>query len=201
MMALRWSPARTRSRAEYTAQAQLESLGIDVFMPCVLTPRARPGRDDAPLFPGYLFVHLDRDEDRTHLLRSLPQYLGLVAFGGTAPPVADDVIDGIAERVDAINSGGGLEVRPAHGDRVVLTVGRTELSAQVVDRDASPRSRIRVLLEFLGRQVPAELSPGSAALMGLRPRERMLASRVPRRTRGRRRWIQGFGDREPVPAV
>ena len=194
-MALRWYLARTRSRAEYSARDQLQSIGVDVFMPRVLTLHPRPGRDEAPLYPGYLFLRLDREADHAPDLRMVPRIRGLVSFGGEVPSVDDRVIDAIAERVEAINAGGGLWTSPAHGDQVTVTIGRTEVPAQVVDHNASPRARVRVLLEFFGRQVPAELSAGSAAFAGRRPLDRIVRPRIPRRTRGRGRWIQGYGVR------
>ena len=202
-MARRWHLARTGLRGEYAASDQLRSLGVEVFFPCVLTPHPRPGRDDAPLYPGYLFLRLDRNEDRAPLLRMVPQMRGLVSFGGEVPSVDDEVIDAIAEQVSAINADGGLWTSPAHGAQITVTVGRTELPAQVVDHNASPRARVRVLLEFFGRQVPAELSAGSAAFAGHGPLGRILRPRVPRRTRGRRRWIQGYGLQvaEPAPVA
>lgn len=201
-MAGHWYLARTRSRAEYAARDQLSSLGVDVFMPSVVTPEPRPGRDDTPLFPSYLFVRFGPDEDRGARLRMVPPVIGLVTFGGEAPPVEERVIETIAERVDAINAGGGLRMLPEAGGRVMLTVGQTELPAEVVDHTASPRARVRVLLEFLGRQVPAEISVGSTALTGTKkPVDRMLSAPVPRRTRGRGRWIQGYGARVAHPAL
>ena len=201
-MAGHWYLARTRSRAEYAARDQLSSLGVDVFMPSVVTPEPRPGRDDTPLFPSYLFVRFGLGEDRTARLGMVPQVIGLVTFGGEAPPVEERVIETIAERVDAINAGGGLRMLPEARGRVVLTVGQTELPAEVVDHTASPRARVRVLLEFLGRQVPAEIRVGSTALTGTKkPVDRMLSAPVPRRTRGRGRWIQGYGARVAHPAL
>ena len=199
-MAGRWHLARTRSRVEYAARDQLRALDVEVFMPCVRSPQPRPARDDTPLFPSYLFVRLDPDGDRA-ALRSVPQLIGLVAFDGDVPEVDERVIEAIAARVDAINAGGGLRMVPADGGRVMLTVGQTEVPAEVVDH-ASPGARVRVLLEFLGRQVPAEITVGSAALTGSKkPVDRMLSAPVPRRTRGRGRWIQGYGAREAQPAL
>ena len=199
-MALRWYLARARPRGEYAARDQLRSLDVDVFMPTVLTPQPRPGREDAPLYPGYLFLRLDRDEDHADRLRMIPQFAGFVTFGGIAPPVDDHVIEGIAGQVDAVNATGGLWRRPAHGDRVVVTLGGTEIPAEVVDHNASPRARVRVLLEFLGRQVPAELSGGTAARAGFQSPDFVPAPKAARRTRGGRRWIRGYGARATVPA-
>ena len=195
-----WYLARTRSRAEYAARDQLQAIGVDAFIPSVLTPQPRPGRTDAPLYPGYLFLRLDRDKHGTDRLRMVPHLRGLVAFGGHVPQVDDRVIDAIAERVEALNAGGGLWTHPAHGAQVTVTMGRTEVPVEVVDNKASPRERVQVLLEFLGRQVVAELSAGSAALAGYIPLGRIVASGAPRRTRGRRRWIQGYGVRVAEPA-
>ena len=194
-MALKWYVASTRSRCEYLARDQMETAGLEVLMPCARTPRPRPGHNDAPMFPGYLFVHCDLAEQAWSQLRRVPQLLGLVGFGGVLASVPDEVIDELVQRIDAVNGRGGLWLRFKPGDRVRVTLGPLESLAEVVEDAKSPEGRVRVLLDFLGGLTEARVPwihvqpVGKHSLIGSEH------GNSPRRTRGGRRWIRGYGPR------
>jgi len=194
-MALAWYVARTRPLAEYWARDHLEARGIECFLPAVCALSPRRGRKDAPLFPGYLFTRYDLEEQGELLLRQVPQVLGLVQFGGVVPPVPDEVMADLTIRVKEINMTGGLCTRFRAGERVWVIYGATETLADVVEKPKSAQARVRVLLEFMGRLVPAQVPRQSLRPASMDEATMNERRRAPRRTRGRGRWIQGFGPR------
>jgi transcriptional antiterminator RfaH len=196
-MAHKWYVARTKALAEYTARDRLETAGCEVFLLCVGTVRPRRGREDAPLFPGYLFLHYDLEEIGQEFLAQVPQLVGLVAFDGVVTAVPDEVIAELKERVEAINGSGGLWTRFRSGDRVRVTLGPSESFAEVVIETKSPRDRVRVLLEFLGRSVYAEVPWKDVRPVGVDEGARSAQSTKYkiRRTRGKGRYTKGFGHR------
>ncbi len=158
-MAPAWYVAHTWSQAEYRARDQLRAGAFECFLPTVSTPSPRRGKEDAPLFPGYLFVRYELQEWGTRPLgwgQGLPV---LVTFGGVAPSVPDQVIDQLRQRVSESNGGGGLWRRYEPGDHVLVSLGspESETLAEVVTGAKSPEGRVRVLLELLGRQVQAQV--------------------------------------------
>ena len=192
---LRWYAARTRPLTEYAAKDRLEAEGVETFLPCMSTTTPRRGRSDEPLFPSYLFLRLDLEDDGTSVVRRIPAVMGLVRFDGAAAPVDEQVIDELVERVESIEASGGHWQRFEEGDTVWLRSGAIQSLAQVVTGATSPDGRVRVLLDFLGRKVYAdapwcrvELARGDAA--------RAFRSGRPRRTRGKGRWIQGYRPQE-----
>src|SRR3989441_3652468 len=83
-----WYVVRTKARKEDFAVQQLERRGVAVFLPRIL----EYGRDEiAPLFPGYLFVHIALLE-QYHRVVWAPGVRSFVAFGSTPTPVQDAVI-------------------------------------------------------------------------------------------------------------
>ena len=191
---LRWYAARTRALAEYGARAHLESEGIETFLPCVNTPTPRRGHDDGPLFPGYLFVRCDLEEQGSQWLRGTATLVGLVRFDGVPAALPDEVITELTERVEAIDQSGGHWRRFREGEVVTVNSGSIHQLGQVVAGTKSPEGRVRLLLEFMGRHVYAEVPwkhLGLAASAGNEVGEH----RTPRRTRGKGRWIGGFGPR------
>jgi len=191
-MTLRWYAARTKPLKEYAAREQMETAGFEVFLPCVKTLRPRRGRRDTPLFSGYLFLRHDLEGQGWGSMHRLPQFVRLVAFGGVVPPVPDEVITELGRRVAAVNDVGGLWTRFQPGDRVRVALGPMESLGEVVEEAKSSRRRVRVLLDFLGRQVYAQIPrPG---LQAVRAEEPLANSnyRPPRRTRGKGRWLRGY---------
>ncbi len=201
-MALKWYAARTRPQAEYLARDRLETDGLEVFLPCVRTPRPRPGHGDVPLFPGYLFLQCDPEE---HSLPRLPQLMNLVRFDGEVASVPDDVIHDLDLRVKAISGSGGLWNRFRDGERVRIAVGPSESLAEVVEGANSPEGRVRVALSFMGRRVETEVPWRDVQPVGLsgvvpiyqdgRPEEQARHGGSVRRTRGKGRRIKGRGPR------
>ena len=189
-----WYLMRTRAMSEYLAAAALERNGYEFFFPRVETPKPRPGYDDMPLFPGYVFVRCNVNGRGLPSIQHMAGLLGWVQFDGVAPSVPDRVIDDLQDRLAEINSTGGHWTRFQPGQTVRVASGHLQGLAEVLEEPKTPESRIRVLLEFMGRMVPArvpwhDLQP--VAGDGWNGNRR----RPPRRTRGRGRWIRGFGPR------
>jgi transcription antitermination factor NusG len=193
-MSQRWYVIKTKPQCEYLAAAALEREDFRLYFPRVRSPRPQRGHDDLPLFPGYLFIYHDVENEEPPAVGRLPGLLGWVRFNGHAPPVPDDVVAAIQRRVEAINRGGGLWTRFGAGDKVMVSSGKLESLAEVVEDSASPHSKVRVLLELMGRAISAEVPWHT-----LRP-ARGGVRRNERRTRGRGRWTRGSGPRAAVSA-
>ena len=189
-----WYLARTRPECEYRAAAALERSGYDLFFPRVRTPQPRSGHSDAPLFPGYLFVRRDVNGSGLPPIDRIAGLMGWVQFDGMIPQVPDAEIDELGLRLAAINERGGAWRQYRPGEKVRVNWGATDSLAEVLEQPKSPRGRVRVLLSMMGRLVPA-----SVPWHDLHPIENGsfvgAAVRSPRRTRGRGRWINGFGPR------
>lgn len=203
-MALRWYCLRTKPQAEYIAASGLVLRGFETFFPLIKSPWPRRGHTDEPLFPGYLFVRYDLDGQGYHCLYSLPGVGGLIRFGDETPSMPEEVIAEVARRVEEINERGGLwrDFRP--GEKVYVHFGPQESLAEVVEMRSS-RARVLVLLEFLGRQVQAEVPWENVQPVGVPEglAGKTEVGRPPRRTRGKGRWIKGYGPRaaELLPAA
>ena len=189
-----WYPVRTRPQSEYLAADALERNGHELFFPRVRTPRQRIGQRDSPLFPGYLFVRLDQGGHGPPPIGHVAGVVGWVQFDGVVPTVPDEVMAELGRRLSAMENEGGYWRRYRLGEKVVINSGPMETMAEVLEEPKSPESRVRVLLDFMGQLVTAhvpwqDLQP---AREGWTP---FYGGRAPRRTRGRGRWIKGFGPR------
>ncbi len=198
-MSTPWYVIRTRPLCEYSASEALARGGFEVFFPRVNSPRPRRGQGDEPLFPGYLFLRFDLSSLGWDAPGRLPGVLGWVRFDGVVPPVPDELVADLRERVALINGGGGLWTRFQPGQKVHVVVGATESLAEVLEEARSPDSRVSVLLQFMGRLVQAKV-PWTSLRPYAGEQGHAGGSRAPRRTRGRGRWVRGFGPRAVAPA-
>lgn len=192
-MGLAWYVARALPLAEYWARDGLETGGIECFLPCAPTPSPRPGREDAPLFPGYLLVRYDLEAWGSGPLRRVPGVAGLVTFDQRAPTIPDDEVQELRHRVEALTANGGLHPKYHPGDRVWVRLGPTPILAEVVTVTQGSKAKVRVLLEFLERLANVEVKAWD--VWPAEDRDTPSRHPHPRRTRGRGRWINGFGPR------
>lgn len=187
---MQWYVIRTEPQADELAARELHRAGFQTFLPRVKVVHPRKERAEAPLFPGYLFLRWDLENRGKPSLHEAPHVSGWVSFGGMTPPVPDEVVAELAGRVDELNSEGGIWRRFKTGEKVRVVSSPMESLAEVAEEAKSPRARVKVLLQFMGRLVPAQVPWES-----LRPIEEVAKAKSPkpRRTRGRGRWIRGFG--------
>lgn len=189
-----WYVVRTTPRAEYMAVHELERDGFEVYFPRLKSALPRPSHEDTPLFPSYLFLRCDPAIQGWPSFRPAHRVSGWLRLGDEIPSVPDEVIEGLMQGLDSINGEGGFWRRFKPGEKVHVVTKSIESLAEVLEESRSPHSRVKVLLEFMGRMVPAQIP-----WENLRPIEELpITQHPPRRTRGGNRWIQGFGARAAV---
>ena len=134
---------------------QLERRDVAVFLPRIV----EYGRDEiAPLFPGYLFVHIALLEQYYRVVWT-PGVRGFVAFGPVPTPVQESVVRFI---VASAGEGGVIRLLAPFktGDRVQIRSGPLAGLLAVVQRPCSGRGRVQILLDFLRQGTPVELPVG-----------------------------------------
>ena len=156
MGVIRWYLVHTLPRAEHKALVHLGHQSFGAYLPRYLAQRYHARRRDwveKPLFPGYLFVHLDLGRDRWRAVYSTVGVRTLVSAGDRPLAVPPEVIDEIRAREDSrgfVVLGAGCTLR--NGDRVRVTEGPFVDIAGFFD-SRSDDERVVVLLDLLGRQV------------------------------------------------
>jgi transcriptional antiterminator RfaH len=145
---LGWYLIQCKPRQESRALENLERQGVPCYFPRRSVSRSyHGGRTQAPeaLFPGYMFVRLDRVNDNWSSIRSTRGVHRIVGFDASPMRVRDEVIANIRLRLQEP----GLE-RPylSAGDRVLITEGAfSELEAIYVA--AEGEQRVVILLTIL----------------------------------------------------
>ncbi len=154
----RWFVAHVKPRQEEAVCQRLRYAAVVTFLPRLLTHRRRGSRRwqaIEPLFPGYVFVQFSPDAATLYRVRWTPGIKRLLGNEEGPTPIEDAVVAYLQERMGEL---GYIvprrELRP--GDRVRFRDGPFAMLEGVIDRPASSRDRVRVLLRLCGTLVSVE---------------------------------------------
>jgi len=189
-MGLGWYVLRTMPRLEYLAEKELRQDGYQIFSPRVNQESQEDNSSNTLLFPGYMFIRCDPEADGWPSFRTAHRVIGWVRFGGVIPSLPDEAIVAISEQLE--DSGEGLWKRFEKGEKVFVNSAGMECFAEVLETTKSRQSRSKVLLHFMGRLVKAQIPWSDLSPVQDHPNE---PGNLPRRTRGRGRWIKGNSPR------
>ena len=160
---LRWYCLRSQAKHEHIAAAYLSIVKeITVFCPRVRFKRqTRQGLVwvTEAMFPSYLFAQFElvtqlRQVEYGHGVR------GIVRFADRYPTIEDEVLDQLRDHV------GGNEIKemdyaPSQGDNVQIVKGAFAGLEAVVTQILPAKERVKVLMDFLGRKIEAEVECAS----------------------------------------
>ncbi len=155
-----WYLIQTKPRQESLARINLERQGYIIYLPRVSRQRARrqlTGEATAPLFPRYLFIHLNEGIDDWAPIRSTLGVQALVRFGQIPARVPDALIESIKSRENEQ----GIHVLDKHrfsvGDRVRIIDGPFDgIEAVIFSKTAKERTVL--LMKLLEKYVKVEIN-------------------------------------------
>ena len=107
------------------------------------------------VFPGYIMVEMVMNEESWYVVRNTPGVTGFVGSGNQPIPLQDDEVDKILKRMEA--EAPKIKVNFKLGQKVRIVDGPFEDFMGVVDAIDLDRARVRVLVNFFGRETPVEL--------------------------------------------
>lgn len=162
--ALRWYAVHTQPCWEHRASARLTAQGYRVFCPLLrkVVRHARKSESKlVALFPGYLFLNLDISRDRWRSVNGTRGVIRLLAQRDIPQAIPPGIVEGLLSHVDMYDVLAWMPVLSA-GQRVRIIEGPFEDFVGTLQR-MEGSDRVHVLLDFLGRSVPAALRCGALA--------------------------------------
>jgi transcriptional antiterminator RfaH len=158
-----WVVLKTQPRRELLAAHAVRARGPEAYVP--MAPPRRGQDLAAPLFPGYLFARVDPESDELLRIRSAPGIAYVLPRALAPALIPPDVIDAIRRRLgdstDAV-----VHARFKPGERVTIVDGPFKWVEAVVDGHLSAVGRVRILLDFVHRLVPAVVDEGAIQRVG-----------------------------------
>jgi transcriptional antiterminator RfaH len=161
-----WYAVQTKPRQEGLAETHLLRQHFETYLPKVLLRKRK--RDKwtkvvEPLFPRYLFIRVDPDQDTLAPVRSTHGVAGLVRFGHKLQPVPDGVIDYLRQAENPDTHQHHAEEWPHRsGDAVQVLEGPFK-GLTGVFQAATAEDRALLLIELLGRQNTVDVDMAAIA--------------------------------------
>lgn len=158
-----WYVAYTRPQKEAVVAHSAAEKGFDTFLPWAL----EPGKKARPLFPRYVLVRVERNQDWWPLMRCQGVSNLISDTNGFPKPVYEEEIAKLRSELgpgDTVKL--ATKARPANfakGESVQIIDGQFRgLGGEVVK--VFSRDRVRILLDMVGRKTA--ISVPAASLVG-----------------------------------
>jgi transcriptional antiterminator RfaH len=153
----KWFCLRSQPKHEHIAAARLRTVSdVEVFCPRVRMQKATVTGSKwfvEGMFPGYLFARFPFAA-RHKEVRYSPGIVAIVGFGSAYASIADEIIAGLREFTGEEETVVvGCELSPGQTVRVVS--GALKGLEAVVTEAMPGKERVRILLNFLGREISA----------------------------------------------
>jgi transcriptional antiterminator NusG len=144
-------------------EQRVETMGMkdkifDVVIPTQEEIEVRDGKRrtvERHVFPGYVLVEMILEEESWFVVRNTPGVTGFVGMGDEPTPLRDDEVAQIMRRMES--EAPTYKVTYKAGDRVRIIDGPFNDFRGTVDEIDMERSKIRVMVNFFGRETPVEL--------------------------------------------
>ena len=170
-----WCCIRSHPKREHIAAAQLSCVpNVEVFNPQLrLERRTRRGRMycTESLFVNYLFARFV-PETTLEKVRYTPSVKTVLQFGSQVATISDEVIEDL-QRTVTENADIVFTDAPQEGEEAEVSEGPFQGERGIVARVLPARQRVELLLDVMGRPLPAEFSFSSIIF-----RTKSMASRV-----------------------
>jgi len=151
------------NKVRHSIEQRIETMGMtdkifDVIVPTEEEIEVKDGKRktvEKRVFPGYILVEMTMDEDSWYVVRNTPNVTGFVGTGNEPTPLQPEEIDQIMERMSSETP--RVKVNFKVGEKVRITSGPfNDFPGTVAEIDID-RARVRVMVNFFGRDTPVEL--------------------------------------------
>ncbi|MDF3846035.1 transcription/translation regulatory transformer protein RfaH [Pseudomonas citronellolis] len=150
----RWYLVQCKPRQAFRALENLERQGYECLLPTHQIEQLQKGKLQLlsePLFPGYLFIQLDKLEDNWFPIRSTRGVNRIVSFGNWPTAVPESIISELRRR-DENPKPNSIQV----GTRMTLkTTEFRKIEAIFLERHAD--NRIVILMSLLQRDLKVQI--------------------------------------------
>lgn len=151
------------NKVKHNLEQRIETMGMkdkifEVIVPTEEEVEVKDGKRrvvERRIFPGYILVNMILDEDSWYVVRNTPGVTGFVGMGNKPTPLRPEEVAQILKRMESETP--RVKVTFREGDRVRIVEGPfLDFRGTVAEVDME-RGKVRVLVNFFGRETPVEL--------------------------------------------
>jgi transcription termination/antitermination protein NusG len=151
------------NKVRYNLEQRIETMGMkdrifDVVIPTQEEIEVKDGKRrtvERHVFPGYVLVNMILSEESWYVVRNTPGVTGFVGMGNDPTALRPEEVQQILRRMEA--EAPHVKVTFKVGERVRIVDGPfNDFRGQVAEIDME-RTKVRVMVNFFGRETPVEL--------------------------------------------
>jgi transcriptional antiterminator NusG len=151
------------NKVRHNLEQRIETMGMkdkifDVVIPTQEEIEVKDGKRrtvERHVFPGYVLVNMILTEESWYVVRNTPGVTGFVGMGNTPTALRPEEVSQILKRMEA--EAPHIKVTFKIGERVRIVDGPfNDFRGNVSEIDME-RSKVRVMVNFFGRETPVEL--------------------------------------------
>jgi transcriptional antiterminator NusG len=151
------------NKVRHNLEQRIESMDMKGFIYDVVVPteeeiEVKEGKRrtvERRVFPGYVLVNMLLTEESWYVVRNTPGVTGFVGMGNDPTPLRPDEVSQIIKRMEA--DAPRIKVTFKPDERVRIVDGPFNDFHGVVDEIDMDRAKVRVMVNFFGRETPVEL--------------------------------------------
>jgi transcriptional antiterminator NusG len=151
------------NKVRHNLEQRIESMAMkdkifDVVVPTEEEIEVKEGKRrtvERRVFPGYILVNMILSEESRHVVRNTPGVTGFVGMGNTPTPLRPEEVAQIIKRMEA--EAPRIKVTFKSGERVRIVDGPFNDFRGTVSEIDMERAKVRVMVNFFGRETPVEL--------------------------------------------
>lgn len=151
------------NKVKKNLESRIESMGMQdrifqVVVPTEEQVELKGGQrrtTERRIFPGYILVEMIMDDDSWYVVRNTPGVTGFVGMGSKPTPLRQEEVDRILKRMEA--EAPTIKINFRESDSVRITDGPFKDFHGIVDHIDREKGKVRVLVNFFGRETPIEL--------------------------------------------
>ena len=151
------------NKVRYNLEQRIETMGMkdrifDVVIPTQEEIEVKDGKRrtvERHVFPGYVLVNMLLSEESWYVVRNTPGVTGFVGMGNDPTALRPEEVQQILRRMEA--EAPHVKVTFKVGERVRIVDGPfNDFRGQVSEIDME-KTKVRVMVNFFGRETPVEL--------------------------------------------
>jgi transcriptional antiterminator NusG len=151
------------NKVRHAIEQRIETMGMrdkifDVIVPTEEEIEVKDGKRrtvERRVFPGYILVEMKLDEDSWYVVRNTPGVTGFVGMGNDPTPLRPEEVKQIMDRMS--EDAPKIKVTFKIGQKVRIVDGPFNDFIGVVSAIDPDKSKVRVMVNFFGRDTPVEL--------------------------------------------
>ncbi len=177
-MAHKWYIVHTYSGYENKVKAALEERikqhGMEQYFSEVVVPmekvvevvKGERRTSSRKVFPGYILVKMELNNDTWHLVQATPRVTGFVGGMQNPTPLSDEEAEKIIRQMEERSLHPVPKYHFEKGDKVIVTEGPFTNFHGVIDEVKPDKGKVRVMVSIFGRATPVELEFGHVQKAG-----------------------------------